>query len=124
MDAEGRPNPFAATRHDRLESMRKLVDSGVRFVSGNDAGVTLTGFDDFQLDLELLVEHIGFSAGDAIVTATSRAAEAIGSDEFGVLAPGKRADVLAVRGDATTDIGALRNTLLVLKAGRVVVDAA
>ncbi len=62
MEEEGIQNPFTATRHQRLDSLRKLVDSGVKFVSGNDAGVTMTGFDDFQLDLELLVEHIGFSA--------------------------------------------------------------
>jgi imidazolonepropionase-like amidohydrolase len=124
MDAEGIENPFSATRHQRLDSLRKLVDSGVKFVSGNDAGVTMTGFDDFQLDLEMLVEHIGFSAGDAIITATSRAAEAIGAEEFGTLAPGKRADVLIVRGDATNDIGALRDIQLVLKSGQVMVDKA
>jgi len=124
MDREGLQNPFAATRHQRLESLRKLVDSGVKFISGNDAGVTMTGFDDFQLDLELLVEHIGFSPGDAIVTATSRAAEAIGTEEFGTLAAGKRADVLIVRGDATEDIGALRDIQMVLKSGQVMMEKA
>ncbi len=122
MEEEGIQNPFAATRYQRLEALRKLVDSGVKFISGNDAGVTMTGFDDFQLDLELLVEHIGFSPGDAIVTATSRAAEAIGTEEFGTLASGKRADVLIVRGDATDDIGALRDIQMVIKAGKTVVD--
>lgn len=124
MESEGIQNPFSATRHQRIDALGKLVESGVKFVSGNDAGVTMTGFDDFQLDLELLVEHLGFSAGDAIVTATSRAAEAIGSDEFGTLAAGKRADVLVVRGDATNDIGALRDIKLVLKSGHVMVDTA
>lgn len=121
-EREGRPNPAAATRYERLENMRKLVDSGVRFVSGNDAGVTMTGFDDFQLDLELLVEHIGMSPARAIQTATSVAAEAIGTQEFGTLAGGKRADILAVRGNALYDIGALREILLVVKAGEVMVD--
>ena len=79
---------------------------------------------DFQLDLELLVEHVGASSAQAIRTGTSQAAEAIGSDEFGVLAPGKRADILAVRGNAMDDIGALRNILLVLKSGQTMVDNA
>jgi imidazolonepropionase-like amidohydrolase len=122
MEQQGIQNPFAATRYQRLEDMRKLVESGVKFVSGNDAGVTMTGFDDFQLDLELLVEHIGMSSADAIVTATGRAAEALGTEEFGTLQPGKRADVLAVRGNAMNDIGALRNVMMVVKAGNVVVD--
>jgi imidazolonepropionase-like amidohydrolase len=112
------------TRHKRLENLRRLHAAGVKFVSGNDAGMALTRFDDFQLDLELLVEHVGFSAADAIRTATSQAAEAIGSDEFGVLEPGRRADVLAVRGNALDDIGALRDILLVLKSGQVVVNNA
>jgi imidazolonepropionase-like amidohydrolase len=108
--------------HARYENMRRMAASGVQFVSGNDAGVTLSGFDDFQLDLELLVEHVGYSSGEAIVSATGKAAEAIGSSDFGTLQPGKRADVLAVRGDALGDIGALRNIMLVLKSGEVMVD--
>jgi len=124
MEEQGIENPFAAHRHTRIDNLRKLWDTGVKFVSGNDAGVTMTRFDDFQLDLELLVEHVGASSAQAIRTGTSQAAEAIGSDEFGTLQPGKRADVLAVRGNAMDDIGALRNTLLVLKSGQVMVDNA
>lgn len=119
---EAKPNPFAATAHTRHENLRRLWASGVQIVSGNDAGVTLTGFDDFQLDLELLVEHIGFSSAEAIMSATSKAAQAIGSDEFGTLQPGKRADVLAVRGDAVSDVAALRNVQLVIKSEQVVVE--
>ncbi len=109
-------------RHKRLENLRRLRAAGVTFVSGNDAGMALTGFDDFQLDLELLVEHVGYSAAEAIRTATGQAAEAIGSDEFGTLEPGRRADILAVRGNALNDIGALRDILMILKSGEVVVD--
>ncbi|HQX63708.1 MAG TPA: amidohydrolase family protein [Thermomicrobiales bacterium] len=124
MEQEGIDNPFAATRNQRVDSLRKLWDTGVKFVSGNDAGVTMTRFDDFQLDLELLVEHVGASSAQAIRTGTSQAAEAIGSDDFGSLAPGKRADILAVRGNAMDDIGALRNILIVLKSGQAMVDNA
>jgi imidazolonepropionase-like amidohydrolase len=109
------------TRHKRLENLRRLNAAGVRFVSGNDAGMALTRFDDFQLDLELLVEHVGFTSVEAIRTATGQAAEAIGSDEFGTLEAGRRADVLAVRGNALNDIGALRNIQMIMKSGQVVV---
>lgn len=122
MQREGIQHPMLASMHTRYENMRKMQASGVQFISGNDAGVTMSGFDDFQLDLELMVEHVGLSACEAIITATSKAAKAIGSDEFGVLQAGKRADILAVRGDATSDIGALRNIALVLKSGKVMVD--
>lgn len=110
-------------RQLRLESLAGLHQAGVKIVSGNDAGMNFVGFDDFQLDLELLVEHLGLSPVEAIQTATGQAAEAIGSDDFGALERGKRADVLAVRGDAVSDIGALRNPLLVLKSGTTMLDA-
>jgi imidazolonepropionase-like amidohydrolase len=122
MEANGIENPMAASRHQRMDNLRKLWESGVKFVSGSDAGVTMTEFDDFQLDLELLVEHVGASSAQAIATATSQAAEAIGSDDFGMLAPGKRADVLVVRGNAMNDIGNLRNVHVVLKSGQTMVD--
>jgi imidazolonepropionase-like amidohydrolase len=122
MQREGVQHPMLASMHARYENFRRLWASGVKFISGNDAGVTMSGFDDFQLDLELLVEHVGVSSAEAIMTATSTAAEAIGASDFGTLQPGKRADVLAVRGDALGDIGALRNVMLVLKSGQTMVD--
>jgi imidazolonepropionase-like amidohydrolase len=119
---EGLPlPPGAAQRDQRAYNLRRLIESGVQIVSGSDAGMSFTEFDDFQLDLEHLVEFVGFSAEDAIVTATGRAAEAIGSDDFGVLASGKRADILGVNGNALEQIEQLRDIALVLKSGRPVV---
>lgn len=119
---EGRPMPPRAGQRDqRAYNLRKLVESGVKIVSGSDAGMSFTAFDDFQLDIEHLVEFIGFSPSEAIVTATGRAAEAIGSDDFGVLAAGKRADILGVRGNATEHIECLRDIEIVLKSGKAMV---
>lgn len=120
--AEGKADAWTPMRMARIDNLRRMHASGVKFVSGNDAGMAKTYFDDFQLDLELMVEHIGLSPAEAIVTATGQAAEALGDVDFGVLAPGKRADILAVRGNALDDIGALRDLLIVMKAGRVYVD--
>lgn len=111
-------------RDARFENLRRMHASGVKLISGNDAGMVKTGFGDFQLDLELLVEHVGLSSSEAIVTATGQAAEALGDVDFGTLAPGKRADILGVRGNAVDDIGALRDLLVVLKSGQTVVDNA
>lgn len=114
-------SPHAGQRDQRAYNLRKLVESGVQIVSGSDAGMSFTGFDDFQLDIEHLVEFIGFSPAEAIVTATGRAAEAIGTDEFGVLAAGKRADILGVRGNATEQIERLRDIEIVLKSGQPII---
>jgi imidazolonepropionase-like amidohydrolase len=46
---------------------------------------------------------------EAIVAATSRAAECIERPELGALAPGRRADVLAVDGDPLADISVLQD---------------
>ena len=113
--------PNAAQRDLRAYNLRKLIESGVKIVSGSDAGMSFTEFDEFQLDLEHLVEFVGFSPADAIVTATGRAAEAIGTDEFGVLAAGKRADILGVNGNALEQIEQLRDIALVLKSGQPVI---
>lgn len=120
--AAGNTDAYGPMRTGRIDNLRRMYASGVKFVSGNDAGMTKTGFDDFQLDLELLVENIGLSPVEAIKTATGQAAEALGKVDFGTLAPGNRADILAVRGNALEDIGALRELLLVLKSGNAVVD--
>jgi imidazolonepropionase-like amidohydrolase len=109
-------------REQQLQNHRRLRDFGVKLVSGNDAGMPLTRFDDFQLDLEILVEKIGMLPTEAIHTATGQAAEAIGSREFGVLGPRKRADIIAVSGDASANIRALRNVVFVMKSGTIVLD--
>jgi imidazolonepropionase-like amidohydrolase len=54
---------------------------------------------------------------DALISATSRAAEAILMTNVGDLAAGKLADVIAVDGDPLSDINALRRVVFVMKDG-------
>ncbi len=57
---------------------------------------------------------------DAIVSATSRAAEALRLQErIGAIAPGLDADIIAVDGDPLTDITAVRRVVFVMKGGVV-----
>jgi imidazolonepropionase-like amidohydrolase len=57
---------------------------------------------------------------DAIVSATSRAAESLQiQDRIGTLAAGFDADLIAVDGDPGEDITALRRVVFVMKGGRV-----
>ena len=107
---------------DSIANIRSLHDLGVPIVAGNDAGWRYTGFDDFHEELQLLV-RAGMTPLEAIHAATGRAAAACQLDGVvGTLAPGYVADLLAVRGDPTTDLGVLRQPAMVLQAGRVVVD--
>ena len=56
---------------------------------------------------------------DAIVSATSLAAESLGMrNRIGFIAPGYEADLIAVSGDPLTDITALQRVLFVMKGGK------
>jgi imidazolonepropionase-like amidohydrolase len=66
-----------------------------------------------------MLAQAGLSYGDAIVAATTGAAESIGVGAVaGRLEPGRQADVLVVRGDPTREITALWQVLDVWQAGQ------
>jgi imidazolonepropionase-like amidohydrolase len=91
--------------------------SGVRIASGSDVGVFAHG--DNAIELELMVEY-GMSPIDALKSATSIDAAVLGlEDQIGRIAPGLQADLIAVEGDPTKDITALRRIKLVMKAGKI-----
>jgi imidazolonepropionase-like amidohydrolase len=66
------------------------------------------------------VEHCGQSPMAALVSANSLAAEAIGmGDRLGSLAPGYEADIIALDGDPSTDLTAVRRVVFVMRGGVV-----
>jgi hypothetical protein len=67
-------------------------------------------------ELALLV-GAGLTPTEALAAATSAPARAFHLDDRGEIAPGKRADLLLVKGDPTTDILATRNIVSVWKLG-------
>ncbi len=107
-----------AKDHPLVVAKRRAFDaaraSGVTIANGSDIGVFPHG--ENARELELLVEH-GLSPVEALAAATSTAARVLRFDNLGILRPGARADLIAVSGDPTTSIGALRNVGLVIKAG-------
>jgi imidazolonepropionase-like amidohydrolase len=57
---------------------------------------------------------------DAIVSATSLAARSMRLEKtIGTLAPGYEADIVALDGDPTVDINAVKRVAFVMRAGRV-----
>ena len=54
--------------------------------------------------------------------ATKDAAEHLGVEDLGVVAPGRLADILLLDGDPTTSLGALRKLSMVIQNGTIVVD--
>jgi imidazolonepropionase-like amidohydrolase len=85
-----------SARHD--ESVRMAVEAGVKIAMGSDSGVGPHG--DNLDELPLMVAS-GLSPAAALHAATRSAAELLGVDgELGTVEPGKKADLVLVRGDA------------------------
>jgi imidazolonepropionase-like amidohydrolase len=96
-----------------------LEEQGVRLLSGTDAGLAGSVFDDPAGALELY-EWLGFSRRRILEVATEDSAAGLGlADVTGRLAPGLSADVLVVDGDPLTSLDALRTPLLVMAQGRI-----
>jgi imidazolonepropionase-like amidohydrolase len=85
-------------------SMAKLAKAGAKIVLGADTGLEdhLFGFAE-QLELQAMVEA-GLTPAQAIVAATSRAAEFLHLDDRGALVPGRRADFLVLDANPLDDI--------------------
>ena len=100
-----------------IEAVSGLVDAGVIILVGTDVsvGTTFHGVSVHR-ELELLV-RAGLSPQQALTAATSNVANAYGLADRGVIAPGKRADLLLVRGDPTTDVTATRDIISVWRGG-------
>jgi imidazolonepropionase-like amidohydrolase len=97
-------------------SFRAALEAGVPLCFGGDVGVFPHG--ENVRELELMVEY-GASPMAALRAATSGNARILHLDDrLGKIAPGMLADLVAVEGDPTRDIGALRKVKLVLKEGR------
>lgn len=109
----------AALWANELAMERAFVAAGGLLLAGPDptgAGNVLPGFGDVR-EVELLVEA-GFSPVQAIRIATLNGATYLGlADQIGTVAPGKRADLLIVRGDPAARIDDLERPVIVFKDG-------
>ena len=113
----------ATLRAQVIAAMRRMVTLGVPVAAGTDAGVSLVRFDTLPDELRIYVAELGLTPLQAIHAATGAAAKAIGIDgTVGTLVPGRMADLVAVDGDPSAHIDALRSVRTVLKGGRVVVE--
>jgi len=110
-------DPVPVRVKEKHESFSAAIKSGVTMCSGSDAGVFTHG--DNAHELELMVEY-GMKPADVLRSATSVTARLLGMDEMiGRIASGMRGDIIAVAGDPTTDISALRQVRFVMKDGTV-----
>ena len=98
-------------------SLARAVKEGVNIAFGTDSGVSPHGRNAEEF---ALMVRAGMSPAAAIRAATVSAAKLLGrEDTLGTIEVGKDADIIAVRGDPTSNVRLLENVGFVMKHGRV-----
>jgi imidazolonepropionase-like amidohydrolase len=106
-----RANPATARYREALRTasrnLKALVDGGARIAFGTDSGppARFQGFFEHE-ELRLMVEA-GLTPKQALLSATSGAADCLGLKSLGRLQPGAWADFLVLKADPLADV---RNT--------------
>ncbi|KAI1454149.1 amidohydrolase [Annulohypoxylon moriforme] len=106
-----------------LGHTKAAFDRGIKIAAGGDTGAFAHG--ENVLELELMAKA-GIPVPDVLQAGTLHGWQACGGDlsgrKFGVLEEGFAADIIAVAGDPTEDLGALRKVSFVMKDGVVYKD--
>jgi imidazolonepropionase-like amidohydrolase len=105
-----------------MEVTREAVRRGVRITAGTDHVAYGPSGDRAWLDAELalLVDSIGLTPAAALRAATGNAALAFGDEisaQIGIIAPGRYADLVLLRGDPLRDIRAVALVEWVMQGG-------
>lgn len=106
--------PTLKTKFDQLRR------SGALLLIGTDSGIPMKFHSDSTWhELDVWVNHLDVPVIDAIRAATYWPAVAMKADkDYGTIAEGKYADIIAVRGDVLRHIALLSRVDLVIKHGR------
>jgi imidazolonepropionase-like amidohydrolase len=120
--AEKWPEEYLRKNRETTDVQRdgfaKAVKLGVKLAYGTDSGVYPHGGNAKQF---AYMVRYGMTPMQAIQSATIRAAELLGKEqELGSIAPGRFADLVAVKGDPLADITMLESAAHVMKGGELV----
>ncbi len=124
IDLEQLPPPIRAKAQSILprakDSVRRAIEAGVPIAYGTDAGVYPHGLN--ARELSTLVTR-GMTPLEALRSATVHAADLLGVDDRGVIAPGRVADLVAVPGNPLEDVSVTERVSFVMKDGHVYKNA-
>jgi len=103
-----------------LRFIRQFAEAGGMVLAGTDApGWAVPGLGVHQ-EMEILVEEVGFTPMEAILSATRNPAKGFRVlDQIGTIEAGKLADLIIIEGDPLADIRNTQNLEWVIKDGKV-----
>lgn len=123
--SEGKPSFYVekATkiRKEMIESMRAAYAAGVKLGWGTDAGVYVGSHGNGIYEFRIRVRDLEFSPKDCLIQATKNNSEILMiDDEVGTIEVGKKANLVAIKGNPDEDIDALEDVQVVVKNGSII----
>ena len=109
--------PAPESVQENRRSFQMAMKAGVPICMGGDVGVYTHGQNWLEMDA---MRRAGMRPDQVMITATSGNARIFNLTDRGAVRPGLLADLVAVEGDPTRDLSAVRNVRLVIKGGTVV----
>ena len=111
------PTLSVGNQEKKVKTFKAALESGVTIAAGSDVGVFAHG--DNARELEAMVK-LGMTPIDTLRSATSINARVLHQEnQIGTIKPGLFADLIAVEGDPTKEISAVRRVRFVMKSGMI-----
>ena len=111
--------PAPESVQENRRAFRLAMQAGVPICMGGDVGVFAHGDNWLEMDA---MRRAGMPPTQVLAAATSGNARILHLADRGAIRTGLLADLVAVPGDPTSDLAAVRQPLLVMKGGKVVLQ--
>jgi imidazolonepropionase-like amidohydrolase len=109
--------PAPESVEENRRSFRLAMQAGVPICMGGDVGVFAHGQNWLEMEA---MQRAGMPAAQVMIAATSGNARILRLADRGTVKPGLLADLVAVEGDPTRDVSAVRAVRFVMKGGQIV----